>query len=940
MTIYCIYSLIVHTIKKSYKEEKKKSEKEFFHSLTDPSLTMMEDWLKIRGTFRMWSKLWCDLKPGMLLIHKSPKKAEWVGTVLLNVCEFLERPLEKDGFCFKLFHPFKQSIWAVKGPKGQIFGCITTQPLPRNHLIIRTVPECYCFTYIPRVKANMVDLSVDVKMFLRQKNFEILFNGLGKRESTSILKKKSTFNPPLHPQLKNFENVLQTRLRDDLKFNKVPPNLTKDEFNILDSCRTDKNLRVMKPDKGGGVILMDQIDYEVKMLNMLNDENTYERVSLNEFIIAERKVSICLNNLILEGLIDLETYNYLHVEKSKIPSIFGIPKVHKNHLDTPLRHIVTAEGSLTAPLAKYIGFHLKPFILEDFNILKDSDNEIEEKNFKNQKLHSDTSDKESELGCEKTYDGNCRKSGSDISERQHESDNIGLGESGCDSLERQDELGNDVLEKSGRDFYEKQEHSYVEPVASNFIKESTYVEEVRKCVKADDTKASSENIRSVMWSLLKQAHAGIDLGKISLPTSLLEPRSLLDTMSDYCYHMDILSVAAAEDNAYSRFKNVVKWYLSGFYQRAEGLKKTKKPYSPALGETFRCMWVHPETKSRTFYIAEQVSQHPSVSAFYVSNRKDGFCFSGSLLVKTNFCGNSFISVLEGSSKLIFLKHKEDYTMTQPQVHTKGILSGTLMSELGGTVSVKCETNSYSAEIDFRLKPFFGGSLNQVFGKLKKKNEVLSALEGHWDGEVTIQDKKNGIAETLWNPLPEVRQHRLTRYTIQPGELGEFESQRYWKEVTEAILNKDDIKAANEKCILVEAQKKAARERAAQNEEWVCKLFEQDLITKEWHYKYADFRPWDPIHDLMQFEKDGIIQTRVKHQTQKDSVQNIKKNHGDQPKDVKSDCSSAEPRFEDSSRSECELYSCPLGEAVLYSVLFFPKYLLLRIFLQNLIYETT
>eukprot|EP00061_Rhincodon_typus_P011636 g36805.t1 len=103
--------------------------------------------------------------------------------------------------------------------------------------------------------------------------------------------------------------------------------------------------------------------------------------------------------------------------------------------------------------------------------------------------------------------------------------------------------------------------------------------------------------------------------------------------------------AALEENAYSRMKQVLRWYLSGFYKKPkvrqdkqqqdkqqqdsyqekepndkcdeyhgkkliryviegnqEGLKK---PYNPILGETFRCYWYHPKTDSRTFYIAEQ-----------------------------------------------------------------------------------------------------------------------------------------------------------------------------------------------------------------------------------------------------------------------------------------------------------------------------------------------
>lgn len=51
-------------------------------------------------------------------------------------------------------------------------------------------------------------------------------------------------------------------------------------------------------------------------------------------------------------------------------------------------------------------------------------------------------------------------------------------------------------------------------------------------------------------------------------------------------------------------KEVVRWYVSGFYKTPKGVKK---PYNPILGEKFRCYFKNEETNSRTFYIAEQVS---------------------------------------------------------------------------------------------------------------------------------------------------------------------------------------------------------------------------------------------------------------------------------------------------------------------------------------------
>jgi hypothetical protein len=140
--------------RKTYRMEKKRVADELLNSLKDPTVVVMSDWLKVRGTLKSWTKLWCILKPGLLLIYKSPKikvsapsnvmayqwlhkihntrlnyidflqSNHWVGTVLLNTCQVIERPSKKDGFCFKLFHPLEQSIWAPRGPEKEAIGKI------------------------------------------------------------------------------------------------------------------------------------------------------------------------------------------------------------------------------------------------------------------------------------------------------------------------------------------------------------------------------------------------------------------------------------------------------------------------------------------------------------------------------------------------------------------------------------------------------------------------------------------------------------------------------------------------------------------------------------------------------------------------------------------------------------------------------------------------
>lgn len=90
-------------------------------------------------------------------------------------------------------------------------------------------------------------------------------------------------------------------------------------------------------------------------------------------------------------------------------------------------------------------------------------------------------------------------------------------------------------------------------------------------------------------------------------------------------------------------KTVVKFYLSGFYKKPKGLKK---PYNPILGEVFRSYWHNTKTDSKTFYVAEQISHHPPVSSFYVTNRKEGFCIYGTVLARSKFYGMCYYLLLK------------------------------------------------------------------------------------------------------------------------------------------------------------------------------------------------------------------------------------------------------------------------------------------------------
>ncbi|XP_017848569.1 oxysterol-binding protein-related protein 8 isoform X1 [Drosophila busckii] len=611
--------------RKNYRREKKRVASELMNSLQDPAVIVLADWLKVRGTLKSWTKLWCVLKPGLLLIYKSQKtkSSHWVGTVMLTSCQVIERPSKKDGFCFKLFHPLEQSIWAPRGPDKETIGAVV-QPLPTAYLIFRA------------------------------------------------------------------------------------------------------------PSQAAGKCWMDALELSLRCSALLLRSNSSATAA-------------------------------------------------NNYAGEPL------------PVS-----HETQWSEADY-----------EKHFNEHDLDADS---------------------------QNEAANAAMS-----GLETDTESDPPAEEEAAEPEPVEQpicETNYVPLTEEEFGAQGEQVEEL------------AEENKSLMWCIVKQVRPGMDLSKVVLPTFILEPRSFLDKLSDSYYHADMLSRAVLEEDAFVRMKYIVQWYLSGFYKKPKGLKK---PYNPILGEMFRCYWQHPNG-SRTYYIAEQVSHHPPVSAFYVTNREDGFSITCSILAKSKFYGNSTSAVLEGIATMTLLPRGESYTLTTPYAHCKGILMGTLSMELGGKINIECENTGYKTELEFKLKPFLGGAdaTNVVTGKIKLGKDTLATIQGHWDKECRIKDMRTGDETLLFKADADMRAKRLKRYMVPMEQQEPTESQRMWHLVSEAIAREDQVAATEEKTVLEEAQRAAAKQRAETETKHMPELFELNS-QEQWVYKYADLRPWNPRQDIRQYE---------------------------------------------------------------------------------------
>ena len=97
---------------------------------------------------------------------------------------------------------------------------------------------------------------------------------------------------------------------------------------------------------------MDKTDYIEKMEEKLKDETTYKRITKDPTDGIKEELSKKLNELKESGEIDIKTFYRLSPTRTRIPRMYGQPKIHKANY--PLREIVDSTGSVAKEVDKFI----------------------------------------------------------------------------------------------------------------------------------------------------------------------------------------------------------------------------------------------------------------------------------------------------------------------------------------------------------------------------------------------------------------------------------------------------------------------------------------------------------------------------------------------------------------------------------------------------------
>ncbi|RAR09254.1 potassium transport protein 1 [Stemphylium lycopersici] len=311
---------------------------------------------------------------------------------------------------------------------------------------------------------------------------------------------------------------------------------------------------------------------------------------------------------------------------------------------------------------------------------------------------------------------------------------------------------------------------------------------------------------------------GADLSRVTLPTFILEPRSMLERITNFMAHPETLLPITKVEDPVQRFVAVTKFYLSGWHIKPPGVKK---PLNPILGEIFTGYWDYSDG-TKGYYIAEQTSHHPPKSSYFFMAPEHHIRIDGTLKPRSKFLGNSAASMMEGIAVLRLLNTGERFFVTQPNMYARGILFGTMKYELGDHAYIRCPETGLSADLEFKTKGYFSGSYNAIGGYIKDSNgKNLFELSGQWNEEMYIKDLTTGKKELLFDAA----HTRHTPPMARPmEEQDERESQRLWHDVTEAVKRRDQDVATDAKAKIEDMQRQEAAKRNSEGVDWHPQLF--------------------------------------------------------------------------------------------------------------------
>ena len=144
---------------------------------------------------------------------------------------------------------------------------------------------------------------------------------------------------------------------------------------VIDNLPKNKNIVILKQDKGRGVVILDTTKYTERCMALLNTE-CFKRLTTDSTATTERKTQKVLRKI--KSKFSEQEYKRLYPTGSTPARFYSRAKIHnlKNDStvdDLPIRHIISNINTASYQLAKYLAKLLSPLSTSEYTVKSTSD---------------------------------------------------------------------------------------------------------------------------------------------------------------------------------------------------------------------------------------------------------------------------------------------------------------------------------------------------------------------------------------------------------------------------------------------------------------------------------------------------------------------------------------------------------------------------------------
>ena len=116
---------------------------------------------------------------------------------------------------------------------------------------------------------------------------------------------------------------------------------------------------IQRPDKGGGVVILDRQYYHDRLLNLISDK--FSTCSSDQSDNLKKEI-----NIIAEQFRNSNKHLYFKLRRVgnfADGHLYGLPKLHKNIEAPPLRPIISMSGTVTHDIAQFLNNIIRPYFV-------------------------------------------------------------------------------------------------------------------------------------------------------------------------------------------------------------------------------------------------------------------------------------------------------------------------------------------------------------------------------------------------------------------------------------------------------------------------------------------------------------------------------------------------------------------------------------------------